>query len=132
MNRFTCVLVIVFIGVINTVGICELTPMEVGKQDAQRDVQRPRWFLAGCLNGGLMLWTIGSDSVGRDARQRPEVDVNSVPSLIGKPPEYVKRYIASYQAETIRIRIRWSEYGKIIGSGLTSVIVLGYLVLQLE
>lgn len=130
MRRVLCVLVLMCM--MSTVGICELTPMEAGKQDAQRDVPRPKWFLSGCISGGLFSWVFGQDSVARDARERPEVDVNQVTSLLGKPPEYIKKYVASYQAETIRIRIRWSEYGRITGSGIMTALVMGYLILQLE
>ena len=127
MNRVLCVLIIMLMCMMSTVGVCKLTPTEVGQQDAQQDVLRPKWFLAGCLSGGFFLWLINDNSVARDAKKPPEVDVKNVPSLLGKPPEYVEKYIVSYQAESVRLRYRWAEYGRVTGSGLTVTIILGFM-----
>lgn len=127
MSRVFCVLIIMFLFVMSTVGICELTPIEVGQQDAQRDVLRPKWFIAGCLSGSLFLWIFNNNSVARDAKKPPEVDINNVPHLLGKSPKYVEKYVVSYKAESVRIRYRWAEYGWITGSGLTTTLILGYM-----
>ena len=123
-----CILIIVFMCLISTIGVCDLTPTEVGQQDAQQDVPRPKWFLAGCISGGFFLWLISDNSVARDAKKSPEVDINNVPHLLGKPPEYVEKYVTSYQAESVRISSQWAEYGRMTGSGITIAAILGYMI----
>lgn len=129
MNRVFCVLIVVLMCMMSTIGVCELTPADVGRQDAQQDVPRPKWFLAGCLSGSLFLWIFNDNPVARDAKKPPEVDVNTIPHLLGKTPEYVEKYISSYQAESVRLRLKWVDYGWMTGSGLTITIILGYVYL---
>ena len=113
---------------ISTTGICELTPIEAGREDAQRDVLRAKWFFAGCLTGSFFLWVFNDNPVVREANKSPEVAANKVPRLLGKPPEYIDKYIVAYQAESVRLKYRWAEYGWITGSGLTTAYLVGYLV----
>ena len=128
MRRTFCISMAVLTFLISSVGICELTPLEAGKQDAQQDVLRARWFFAGCLVGGFFLWLVNDNPVVREANKPPEVAVSKVPRLIGKPPEYVDKYVAAYQAESVRLKYRWSEYGWITGSAVTTAYLVGYLV----
>ena len=42
--------------------------------------------------------------------------------------EVFMRYaVVSYQAESVRLRYRWAEYGRVTGSGLTVTIILGFM-----
>ena len=118
MSRVICVLVVVLMSAISTVGVCEQTPVESGQQDAQRDVYRPKWFFAGCLSGTFFTWLFDGNQVARDARKPPEVVVVNVPNLLGKPPEYINKYVSAYQAESVRIQVRWVDYGWMTGTGL--------------
>ena len=118
MSRVICVLVVVLMSAISTVGVCEQTPVELGQQDAQRDVYRPKWFFAGCLSGTFFTWLFDGNQVARDARKPPEVVVVNVPNLLGKPPEYINKYVSAYQAESVRIQVRWVDYGWMTGTGL--------------
>ena len=64
MSRVICVLVVVLMSAISTVGVCEQTPVESGQQDAQRDVYRPKWFFAGCLSGTFFRWIFDGNAGG--------------------------------------------------------------------
>ena len=128
MSRVICVLVVVLMSAISTVGVCDLTPVELGQQDAQRNVYRPKWFFAGCLSGTFFTWLFDGNQVARDARKPPEVVVVNVPNLLGKPPEYIEKYVSAYQAESIHLRSRWADYGWLTGAGLTTAFLVGYMI----
>lgn len=51
-------------------------------------------------------------------KKPPEVVVKNVPNLLGKPPEYINKYVSAYQAESVRIQVRWVDYGWMTGTGL--------------
>ena len=128
MNWTFCVLMVILTFLMGTTGICELAPIEAGRQDAQRDVFRAKWFVAGCLTGGFFLWVVNDNPVAREANKSPEVAVNKVPRLLGKSPEYIDGYVVAYQAESVRLKYRWTEYGWMTGSGLITGCLVGYLV----
>lgn len=128
MCRVFCVLMISLMALTSTAGVCELTPIEAGEQDAQRDVLRAKWFVAGCLVGSFFLWLVNDNPVAREAKNPPEVVADKVPRLLGKPPEYVEKYVLAYQAESVRLKYRWAEYGWLTGSGLTTACLVGYAI----
>ncbi len=128
MSRVICVLVVVLTPLVSTVGVCEQTLVELGQQDAQRDIHRPKWFFAGCLSGTFFTRIFDSNQVARDARKPPKVIVVNVPNLLGKPPEYIEKYVSAYQAESIRLRSRWVDYGGMTGAGLITAFLVGYMI----
>lgn len=128
MHRFFCLSIISLMFVFSTVGVCQQTPTDAGTQDAQRDVPRPKWFIEGCVNGALFSWIIGVNFVGKAANIPPEIAVKDVQHLLGKPPEYIQEYVKAYKSEAVRIQTQWTKYGIWTGTGLTTAILLGYMI----
>ena len=128
MSRVICVLVVVLMSAISTVGVCDLTPIEAGEQNAQQDVRRIEWFSEGCFNGCFFIWIFGGNPTSSNAKKPPEVVVKNVPNLLGKPPEYINKYVSAYQAESIHLRSRWADYGWLTGAGLTTAFLVGYMI----
>jgi len=126
MWRISCVLILSVVCMMSKSGICELAPIAAGLKDAEQDVPRSKWFFAGCINGSCFF---SDNTVVRDAKNPPEVELKNIPHLLGKPPGYVEKYIMSYQAESVRLRLTWMDYGWISGSGLTTVLLVAFLVL---
>ncbi len=118
MSRVICVLVVVLMSAISTVGVCDLTPIEAGEQNAQQDVRRIEWFSEGCFNGCFFIWIFGGNPTSSNAKKPPEVVVKNVPNLLGKPPEYINKYVSAYQTESVRIQVQWVDYGWMTGTGL--------------
>lgn len=132
MNQVICIFIVSILCMISTVGVCELTPVEAGKQDAQRDVPQQKWFIEGCLNGCIFSWIAGGNQVTRASKIPPEVVIQNLPNLLGMPPEYIDEYVKAYKAESVRTQSRWTEYGLWTGTTLTAAIVFAYLIGRLE
>lgn len=132
MNQVICIFIVSILCMISTVGVCELTPIEVGQQDAKRDVPQQKWFIEGCFNGCIFTWVAGGNQVTKASKIPPEVVTENVPNLLGKPPEYIEKYVNAYQAETVNIQSRWADYGLWTGASLTSAIIFAYLIGRLE
>lgn len=130
--RFTFLIVLIIIILIPLNGVCELTPQQMGQQDAQRDVPRTKWFVEGLINGCIFSWIIGGDQVTKASKTPPEVVVNEIEGLLGKPPEFVEKYVAAYKSESVFLQTRWTEYGLRSGTGMSAAIVFVYLISRLE
>ena len=131
MRRVLCVLIIIAMCLITISGRCELTSIEAGQQDAQRDVPRPKWFIEGCFTGVLFAGIVGGNQVTKAAQIPPEVVVNNVPNLLGKPPEYVEKYVSAYKSESVRLQSRWAGIGMKTGTGLTTAVIIIFLISRL-
>ncbi len=130
--RFIYILMLITIILIPVPAICELTPQQLGQQDAQRDVPRTKWFVEGLINGCIFSWIVGGDQVTKAAKTPPEVVVDEIKGLLGKPPEYVEKYVAAYKSESVFLQTRWTEYGLRSGTGITAALVFVYLISRLE
>ncbi len=128
MSRLIGISIIIIACGISTLGICQQTPSDAGEQDAKRDVPKPKWFLEGCISGGLFSWIIGVDFVEKAAKIPPEIVIEDVKHLLGKPPEYIQDYVNAYKSEAVRIQVKWTNYGIRTGTGLTTLILIGYLI----
>lgn len=130
--RFTYELMLITIILIPVTGVCELTPQQMGLQDAQRDVPKTKWFVEGLINGCIFSWVVGGEQVTNAAKSPPEVVVDEIKFLLGKPPDYVERYVAAYKSESVFLQTRWTEYGLSSGTGITAALVFAYLISRLE
>lgn len=131
MQRVLCVLMLTVVCLMNTSSVCALTPTDAGKQDAQRDVPRPKWFVEGCVTGVLFAGIVGGNQVTKAAQVPPEVIVNNVPNLLGKPPEYVEKYVSAYKSESVHLQSRWAGIGMKTGTGLTTAVIILFLISRL-
>ena len=123
--RFIYILMLITIILIPVTAICELTPQQMGRQDAQRDVPQTKWFVEGLINGCIFSWIVGGDQVTKAV-------VDEIKGLLGKPPEYVEKYVAAYKSESVFLQTRWTEYGLRSGTGITAALVFVYLISRLE
>lgn len=128
MGRILCISCIFIMCGISTVGVCQQTPADVGKQDAKRDVPKPKWFIEGCVSGAFFSWIIGVNIVEKDAQIPPEIVIEDVQHLLGKPPDYIQEYVNAYKSEAVRIQVQATKYGSRVGTGLTTMILIGYLI----
>ncbi len=131
MRRVLCVLIIIAMCLMSISGRCELTPIEAGQQDAQRDVPRPKWFIEGCITGVLFAGIVGGNQVTKAAQIPLEVVTNDVPNLLGKPPEYVEKYVSAYKSESVRLQSRWAGIGMKTGTGFTTAVIIIFLISRL-
>ncbi len=131
MRRVLCVLILIAMCLITISGRCEITPIEAGQQDAQRDVPRPKWFIEGCVTGVLFMGIVGGNQVTKASQVPPEVVVNNVPNLLGKSPEYVEKYVSAYKTESVRLQSRWAGIGMKTGTGLTTAVIIIFLISRL-
>ncbi|MCG9128970.1 hypothetical protein JT359_15375 [Candidatus Poribacteria bacterium] len=130
--RFTVVLMVLTFIFVPLTGICELTPQEMGKQDAHKDVSRTTWFIEGFINGCIFSWIMGGGQLTQAANTPPDVAVDEIKDLLGKPTEFVEKYVKAYQSESVVIQYRWSNYGIRSGTGITAALVFAYLIGRLE
>ena len=106
-------------------------PAVLGRADASADTNRLLWFSMGCGSGaiGTYLFLLGLESASAEVAVAggvlgavPEIMIqvgNAPPPtdrLIGKSPEYVEVYVASYKEEKADIKRGWGILGLLLGS----------------
>lgn len=85
-----------------------------GRRDADAAVNKPLWFAAGCLGGGIVVSIIASV-------YEPDPPATK---LLGKSPEYIAAYTDTYRAEAKSLQIRWLWYGSGTTLGCLGVFLL--------
>ena len=98
------------------------------EQDANKDVNKPFWFGAGCILSGLFLvqepfgYIVPPSGIIGTYFYRPAPPSSR---LIGKSPEYVAAYTSAYQLKRGSTQALWVSAG-CLGGGLTiAAVVMG-------
>lgn len=96
------------------------------EQDANKDVNKPFWFGAGCILSGLFFlptpfgYIVPPSGIVGTYFYQP---APSLSRLIGKSPEYVDAYTSTYQLKRGNIQAQWASAG-CLGGCLASVTII--------
>ncbi len=97
------------------------------EQDANKDVNKPFWFGAGCLLSGLFFlpppfgYIVPPSGAVGTYFYRP---APSASRLIGKSPEYVDTYTSVYKLKRGNIQAQWTSAGCLSGCVILGTIAV--------
>lgn len=120
MKKFLSLLVLGLVLAAPSVALAQETtdPCVQGRIDAEREVDTPLWFAAGCLFGIL--------GIGAAYVLEPSP---SAMGLVGKSADYVAVYTECYQDKGRSEQTRKAFLGCLAGVALDALIGVGYYVL---
>ena len=97
------------------------------EQDANKDVNKPLWFGAGCILSGLFFLQEPFGYIAPPAGIVGTYFYRPAPPpsrLIGKSPEYVDAYTSAYQLKRGSIQAQWASAGCLGGCLTVTAVIL--------
>lgn len=98
------------------------------EQDANKDINKPFWFGAGCFLSGLFFLPVPFGYIVPPAGVVGTYFYRPAPPLsrlIGKSPEYVDAYTSAYELKRGNIQAQWASAGCLGGCLTVTVVVVG-------